>query len=394
MHQNHNTPDGDDNPNSTVPNRSADGLDGETAWLGGNDPLLQRLRAVDPLALTELDGPDSQRAQALLARVTSRPGDFTPYHESAPAASKQPASVEPHGHAAGSFQPSDAGPVVNPGAGARRRAPFRWPMVAAVAAALALLIGAVATLVPSNTEPALAVVTAAADDTANAETGRVLTAFELQGRSEGESGSLAGTVTTEFAGDDLAVSVDIDEARSTEIPDAEFAKLEQARTRLVDGVLYVAPDGTSWYGIEAPAMVAAGITQLTDTRTMLDQIETLVEVEQVGTATIDGADATHYRSEVDLNDQSLAESGWLPGQGAIDVDAEGVVEIELYVDDDGMMRRITLSGDVSPTDPMVDGAASFALTTDFVDLGSDITIEAPEGAEMQEFGPDQFDADD
>ncbi len=344
--------------------------DDTTAWVTAGDPLLQRLGAHDPVAGGELDGPESDRAQAILARVSSRPGEFSPYHQ------------------------PDSRPMVDPAGADRRQPARRWPLVAAVAAAVALLIGAVATLAPSNAEPAVAAVQAAADDTAGAETGRVVTTFELDGRSEDESGTLAGAVTTEFAGDDLAVSIDIDETRSTEIPAREVAELEQARTRLVDGVLYVAPDGTQWFGIQAPAMVSDGIARLTDTRTMLDQIKTLVEVEEVGSAGVDGTDTTHYRSEIDLDDQSLAESGWLPGEGAIDVEAEGVIEIDLYVDNDGLMRRIALSGDVSPTDPTIDGAATFTVTTDFVDLGSDITIEAPEGAEMQEFGPGRFGDED
>lgn len=372
MNENPGTPpDVNDNTDSTDPNRpTADDANGTSPWMADTDPLLQRLRADDPVAGSDFDGADSERAQAILARITSRPGEFTPYGQ------------------------PDSGPAVDPSAADRRRTGRRWPLVAAVAAGAALLIGAVAALVPSNAEPALAVVQAAADDTAGAETGRVVTAFDVQGRHENEAGALAGTITTEFADDDLTVSIDIDESRSTEIPAGEVAQLEQARTRLVAGVLYVTPDGIQWYGIQAPAMVSDGIARLTDTRTMLDQIETLVEVEEVGSATVNGTETTHYRSEVDLNDQSLAESGWLPGEGPVDVQAEGVMEIDLYVDDDGLMRRITLTGDVSPTDPTIEGAATFAVTTDFVDLGSDITIEAPEGAVMQDFGPGRFADDD
>lgn len=366
MTENPRTPPEMNNTDSTDPDRPVTDINSTAAWMTDTDPLLQRLRAGDPLAGSTLDDPKSERAQAILARITSRPGEFAPY--------RQP----------------DSDPLVDLDAADRRRRPPRWSLVAAVAAAAALLIGAVATLVPSNAEPALAVVQAAADDTANAATGRVVTTFDVEGHRQDKSGTLAGTVTTEFAGNDLAVSIDIDESRSTEISAEQAAELERARTRLVDGVLYVTPDGTQWYGIEAPVMVTDGIAQFTDTRTMLDQIETLVEVEEVGAATVDGTDTTHYRSEIDLDDQSLAESGWLPGEGPVDVEAEGVMEIDLYVDDDGLMRRITLTGDVSPTDPTTDGAATFAVTTDFIDLGSDITIEAPEGAEMQDFGPGRF----
>lgn len=327
-----------------------------------NDGLMVRLAAANPVPAAEVESADSTRADAILARVTSRPGEFAPYGTTGGTSERRsPATI------------SSSPP--------RQR--LRWPALAAVAA-VALLFGLVA-VVPGTTEPALATVQAAADVTADASTGRVISTFQLDSVDGNESGILAGTATTEFNGENVAATIDVDDGQTTAMSAQEIAQLELVSTRLVDGIWYFSLDGKEWFKAEAPAMVSRQIGQMTDLRSLLDQVGTLVEVEEVGTIAIDGLSATHYRSEVDLAEQRQQESAWMPAGQAMDIEPVGLVTIDLYVTDDGLMRRIEVAGDISDgessdLDSDSLNAATFSVVTDFVDLGSDISIEAPDDA--------------
>ena len=93
----------------------------------------------------------------------------------------------------------------------RRKRRWRTGTAAAVAASIVLLIGAFILVSPGNSTPALAEVQAAAQQTADADTGRAETVFEVRGTDGTVTEQLAGKVATRFSGDDLDVSLDIDE---------------------------------------------------------------------------------------------------------------------------------------------------------------------------------------
>lgn len=326
-----------------------DANNADTAFDGplAEDRLLNRLKAANPVAPGQRLVSQTA-AETLLDQITSRSGGFVPYSE------------------------AESG----------RASRGRWGLLAAVAALAVLLIGAVTVFAPAGTQPALAVVQSAAQDTADARSGRVITDFDVVGHEDAEQQALSGSMTAAFADDDFAVTVDLDPS-STVMSAAEAAEIGRAETRLVDGQLYVTTDGEQWMSFEAPAVLQSTLARLTDLRTILAQVEQLVEVETIGATEIDGLAVTHYRSEVDLADRTLAESGWLPGaQGAqgtpVDIDAQGLVTVDLYVDEEGLMRRIEVSGEAEPVDTTIDASADFMVTTNFVDLDSDITIEAPD----------------
>ncbi len=328
-----------------------------------HDELLARLKASNPVASAD-DQPGSRvAADTLFEQITSRSGGFAPYVETDGARSTV---------AVGTSTSSTSGDE----RGSRRA------LLAAVAAIAVLLIGAVVIVAPTGSQPALAVVQAAAQDTAEAGSGRVITEFDIIGHEGVEEATLSGSMTATFADENFAVSIDLDPSSSV-MSEAEAAEIGRAETRLVDGQLYATADGEQWVRFEAPAILQSMLARLTDLRTILAQVEQLVEVETVGPSEIDGLAVTQYRSEVDLADQTLAESGWLPGaQGTpappVDIDARGLITIDLYVDDGGLMRRIEVSGQAEPADDTIDASADFTVTTNFVDLDTDITIEAPD----------------
>ncbi len=340
----------------------------------GDDQLMNRLKAANPVTFDAQLVPQAA-ADTLLDQITSRSGGFAPYADTD--ATRATRSVEVSTPSIRSIAASRAA----------RAGRGRWGLLAAVAALAILLIGAVTVFAPAGTQPALAVVQSAAQETAEARSGRVITDFDVVGHEDAEQEALSGSMTAAFADDDFAVSVDLDPS-STVMSAAEAAEIGRAETRLVDGQLYITPDGEQWMTIEAPEILQSTLARLTDLRTILAQVEELVEVETVGPSDIDGLDVTHYRSEVDLADRTLAESGWLPGaqgtQGTpVDIDARGLVTIDLYVDDQGLMRRIEVSGQAEPVDATIEASADFSVTTNFVDLDSDITIEAPDPSAVE-----------
>ncbi len=335
------------------------------------DELLLQLNAANPVP-TGAESPSAKAAaDTLFDQITSRSGGFTPYVDAEATRSRRSGSSPASGGTAGDKR-SRAG------------------LLAAVAAVAVLVVGALVVLAPTGTQPALAVVQAAAQETADAQSGRVITEFDVVGREDAAQESLRGSMTAAFVDDDFAVSIDLDPS-STALSASETAEIGQAETRLVDGQLFATTDGEQWISVEAPEILQSSLARLTDLRSILAQVEDLVDVEVVRSTDLDGLAVTHYRGTVDLADQTLAESGWLPGaQGTgVDIDAQGLVTVDLYVDDSGLMRRIEVSGEAEPIDDEIDASADFRLTTNFVDLGGDISIDAPDPSvvETLDFDP-------
>jgi hypothetical protein len=245
------------------------------------------------------------------------------------------------------------------------------------AAAVMLLVGAVAVLAPDNTPSALAEVHDAAAATADADTGRVQTTFTLDHQGTPDQGTLSGAFEAVYNGRDLGFSLGFDELPDEVGPEmlAELPAVDDIR--LVDDVIYV-EQGGQWMAIDTDGLLGSMVNRLVDPRTVLDTIQGLTETTEIGSAEIDGADTTHYRSVVDLADESLSQSGWMAFEGMA-IEAEGEVTIDLYVDGDGVLRRFDLSGEVR--EPVEGGESGvFEVITTFTDIGADLQVEAPEGA--------------
>ena len=309
--------------------------------------LMNRLSLADPVDPDELPDLDERKPQQLLESIMSNQ-------------SAENQSAEQH----------PAITTMNP------RQPRRLGLMIGAAAAVLLLVGGVFAFAPSNTEPALAVVHSAAASTAEANTGRVTVTLNgegTEGSEVGESGQVAGEVTVAFAGGDYSATVEVTEM-STEGGLDEFPVTE---SRLVDGTVYLNNEG-QWYQMEAPEFLGETLVDIVDPRSVLTTVQELVEAEEVGTATIDGVETTHYRSVVDLADESLGESGWLASELG-EIDADGEVEIDLYIDQEGLLRQLDVSGDLQEPEGG-EGEATFEVSTSFFDLGADLSIEAPADA--------------
>jgi hypothetical protein len=327
-----------------------------------DDDVMQRLIAADPIDPGRLPSALDPTSRQLLETIMelNQPG-------SPPATS-----------------PAD-GPVTQldfpgvPGTERRTRRPRRnVAYLGAVAAAVVLLVAGLAVFTPGSAAPALAAVQSAAQATADADSGRITTTFTVSGTHDDEPGQATGRMEASFSGSDLAFALDLDEVAGPWVP----GELPAIEARLVDGVIYVS-DGTSWYSVAANGIVGQTVADLVDPRSILPTVQELTETEEVGSAEVDGVTTTQYRSVVDLGDESLNRSGWL-AMDLAEVEADGEVVIDLFVDDSDLLRRLDVSGDVSDASNSED-AATFTVSTLFSDFGDEIVIEAP--ANATEFSP-------
>ncbi|MDH4075500.1 MAG: hypothetical protein OEW29_06135 [Acidimicrobiia bacterium] len=344
------------------------------------DALLDALRAADPVDPAALPAPESAQARQVLAAAMSVDpvADTTVDPARADITELAPTGTDGAGPEAIRFV---APPVVN------RRRPRGVPsprgrLLAASAAALAVIAAGAVALWPGGTSPALAAVA----DTASVSSGRVTTTLSVKSSgSEAESGS--ATLEAVFDGSNVAVTVS-DVSSSSDPGAAERAS--QLEGRIVDDAVYFNADGT-WRSAPGGSLASTTAKKFLDPRAVLDTVKDLTDITDLGPAIIDGVETTHYRGVVDLGGESVA--GWLATMdpSAEGVKAEGEATVDLYVDVDGLLRHLDVTGNAQ--DPASTDAATFTLTTVFSDLGADLDVEAPAnavpfGADTTVFGQD------
>lgn len=350
-----------------------------------DDELLARMQAARPIDPNPQPRSDGPQAQALLESLMNN----QPNQEVGPAAA---ASSAADGRTLDNvlFADSVNHNYERPTVADNGRGRKGYGLILAAAAAVVVLVAGALALLPANTEPALAAVQSAAQATAEAQTGRVEVVAALDGNDDAGSGSIDGSVTGRYDGANVSFTVGEFSAVGEGDAEGEFEdftdELPLTETRFVDGVLYANTVDDGWLGVEVPDFVGSSIAELADPREVLGSVQDLVEAEEVGPETLtepNGAtvDTVHYRSVVDLGDETLGESGWLTGMDLADLDAEGQVTIDIYVGADNLLRRLTVSGDLNEADGGT-GAATFEIVSSFYDIGGDITVEAPADAEI------------
>ncbi|MEM7275966.1 MAG: hypothetical protein AAF547_23015 [Actinomycetota bacterium] len=352
--------------------------------------LLRRLTAADPAAGNPLPSAFDPRAQEILeyAMSTDTPDlAGTPAPTGPPTIPTNgpitiPSAVE---RATGSgIEMIDAKPAAITGR------PRGRGLLLASAAAVLLLIGGLLVFLPENTPSAVATVHSAAAAAADADTGRIETTVAVTGTDGVESGTIDASFLAAYAGDDLSVTVDLAAggAAAEEFDALAMAQELANELVLVDDVVYINLDG-QWLSVDTDGLLGQMVTDIVDPRSVLETVQGLTEATEVGSATIDGVDTTHFQSVIDLADESLNATGWLGFEGA-PIDTEGEVTVDLYVDDAGLLRQMDLSGDVQDTGAGGENG-TFEVSTRFFDIGADITVEAP--ADAQPFDPmaDLFD---
>ncbi len=355
-----------------------------------DDDLMQQLAAANPIDPRSIPAATDPAAQQLLENTMSN----TPFQDTNPAPTTGPSEpvtmIDANGDryitsaaaAAGQAadqRHNDVGDDVRDGIrqiapAARRSARRGRGMLVGAAAAVLLLVGGLLVFSPDNTPSAVATVHSAAAAAADADTGRIATTFALTADGDAALEQVDGRFDVSYAGSDVAFTLDVEDQTG----DIGLDELPVNEARLVDDILYVNDDG-QWLAVDTEGFLGQVVADFIDPRVVLETVQELTEAVEVGTATIDGEETTHYQSVVDLGDESLSQSGWLAFEG-VPIEAEGEVTVDLYVGSDGVLSQLDLAGDVQDN---TDGeSGTFDVSMNFFDIGTDITVEAPADAEL------------
>lgn len=210
--------------------------------------------------------------------------------------------------------------------------------------------------------------------------------FEMTVATGAADGALEITSTGGFDGPRMTMEVDFGAALAgalgptdAPLPDG----LDEPMRLVADGstiylrvpVLDALLDTPSWLSATAEDLGAAGgplgFAGVTDPSQLLEALRSVAgDVEEVGSDDVRGVATTHYRATLDLAralDQVPAGRSLLLGHQLEEERAElGDVPVDLWVDDDGLARRLVLEvGDLG------------VLTVELFDYGQPVEIDVP-----------------
>lgn len=150
--------------------------------------------------------------------------------------------------------------------------------------------------------------------------------------------------------------------------------------------------GDGWGMVDlttVPGVSAEDIAALTGAQggSSPDQILVLLEdlgsVDEIGPADVDGDATTHYRTVIDV--QAAIEAGVAEYEALGPVDPDDIASmfgdgpvVDLYIDEAGNLRRLTLA--ITGNEPSGQGSFAASTTIDMFDHGADITIDVPTDA--------------
>ncbi|MEM9656261.1 MAG: hypothetical protein AAGA65_29515 [Actinomycetota bacterium] len=374
-----------ENGTPTTPDPETATAENVTPTTAGNDDFMMRLAAANPVAGWDLPSAQDPSAQKILETAMNQhtPQQTTPQDTGSNESytdhyQRTHVPLAEYQAPAGAESVAPAPPIQPLGAEALPARPRRTRsrgMLVGAAAAVLLLFGGLLVFSPDTTPSAVATVRSAAAAAADADTGRIETTFSASGTDGTEAGSVSGSFEAYYSGSDIAFTVNVDAIEGVD----ELGEIPVSEVRLIDDVVYINGDG-QWMAIDTDGLLGQMVTDFVDPRSVLETVQEITEATEIGSATVDGVETTQYQSVIDLADESLTESGWLGFEGA-GLDAEGEITVDLYVDDNGLLRQLDIGGDLRDTADAGENG-TFTVTTRFFDVGSDITVEAPENVEV------------
>jgi hypothetical protein len=143
--------------------------------------------------------------------------------------------------------------------------------------------------------------------------------------------------------------------------------------------------GAAWVtaAIDDPAADQLG-GATNDPSAMLDTLRGVSDdVEEVGSEDVRGVETTHYSATIDI-EQALEE---LPPderdrlEGQLDALGGGDLPVDVWIDDDGLVRRMEMTLDELVAADGMEGAATISM--EFYDYGEPVDIEIPDPAETR-----------
>jgi hypothetical protein len=126
---------------------------------------------------------------------------------------------------------------------------------------------------------------------------------------------------------------------------------------------------------------------------ILGAIKGALTVEEVGTDTVDGSAATHYRATVDLvkllplladmasDDNKPTDAEMQEAKDQLSKADLETLPVELWVDADGFLEQMELALDLTTIDPDQPGT-SISLTLTLSDIGEHVSIDVPPASQV------------
>ena len=143
------------------------------------------------------------------------------------------------------------------------------------------------------------------------------------------------------------------------------------------------PGGKSWIRLDvAKAGQALGVNvdQLLsqagqNPADALDLLRASGSVDEVGTETVNGEPTTHYKATIDLEKavSKLGDRAQQLVQHLIDQGAPSSLPVDVWIGDDGLVRKLTMDESVSASG----SSAEVDLSLVFSDYGTDVNVSAP-----------------
>jgi hypothetical protein len=182
---------------------------------------------------------------------------------------------------------------------------------------------------------------------------------------------------------------DFDDPDAWKIQVVQDGEVGYVRFPAIDDQL---PEGKTWVRGTAGDVKAGGFdfdelesfTQ-SDPREVLDALRGLSgEIETVGQEELRGVETTHYRAVLDpaeLAKRAAAENGKPSVLGELPLqDAVSEVPLDVWIDANGLVRKLSL--DVSASDPSTAQSGSVSLAFELWDYGEPVAIEVPPASQV------------
>lgn len=288
-----------------------------------------------------------------------------------------------------------------------RRKVVAWALVGAVA-----LVGAGCgqakdsggTVDAASVEaPTAAFLSGAASKTADASTGKIALTMTISGLGSAAGATITGSGVYDNDARQAQLSMDMS-GLTKALPTASAsggALTEPIEEVVSDGHLYLKLGAvgkllgitTPWVELTGTDALAKSLTGSSgmnldpnDTKSLGTDYLSYLQgvagtVTEVGTEAVDGIDATHYKAELDLAKLMAAAGDKLSPEAKSRMQSQmdkvsGTMPVEVWVGSDGLVRRVTLSFDLSAMG-MAGAKGSMAFTMDFTDLGQPVVVTVP-----------------
>ncbi len=188
----------------------------------------------------------------------------------------------------------------------------------------------------------------------------------------------------DFEAEQGTVSMDFGDAVG-DLPDAPDdltfeAVYDRTTVFMSSGIFGPLASGAEWVRMdleEIASMSGVDLDELPTSNNPADALAALAGVsedgvEDLGQEEVRGVDTTHYRATIDLQ-QAVDTLGVADSEdldAALEQFGDSPFEVEVWIDDEGLVRRETTSVDA--------GGDQVATTMEFFDFGEDVDIDVPD----------------